>query len=93
MPWQKQAVISYQGMGAMLEQAKPALQAKCVAGSLNEEDCIAAREAYNNSVEIYKLLGNSVIIALDTDDDSIYKSMTQQLMILLTVINSFIEKE
>ena len=93
MPWQKQAIISYQTAGAVLTQSREVLKSHCADGVLDAEECGEAKEAYDFAVDIYKLMGNQVIIALDNSDDSIYKQLMKELSIALEALNKFVLKE
>ncbi len=93
MPWQKQAIISYQIAGATLQQSREVLKSHCADGVLTPEECDEAKEAYDTAVDIYNLLGNQVIIALDIGDDSIYKQLAAHLFEALEAVNKFVVKE
>jgi hypothetical protein len=90
MSWQKKTVITYETIGVTLEEAKPALIALCADGILDKADCIAAREAYNQAVTAYRAMGVTAMIALDTGDDTQYRSIALELSELLTVLNRFL---
>lgn len=89
MPWQKQTVISYQIMGETLQSSKTVLQELCLTGALSAEDCSTARTTYNQAVDIYKLLGNQALIAIDIGNDSVYKQLAAQLMQLLVILGEY----
>jgi hypothetical protein len=93
MPWQKQAIVSYQAAGAVLTQAREVLKGHCADGYLTPEQCGEARVAYDHAVDIYKLMGNQVIIALDVGEGSIYKALAEELALALEAVNAFIIKE
>jgi hypothetical protein len=90
IPKQTQIVITYQSMGIALEEAKPAILALCASGVLNETDCAEAKAAYNQAVTIYKTLGTMSNIAIDTDDDTGFRSLALKLQSMLVVINKFL---
>jgi hypothetical protein len=90
MSWQKRTVITYETIGVTLEEAKPALIVLCADGILDKADCIAAREAYNQAVTVYKTLGVAAMIAIDTGDDTQYRTLALELSELLTVLNRFL---
>ena len=90
MSWQKRTVITYETIGATLEEAKPALQALCLNGVLDEGDCTAAREAYNQAVTAYKAMGVAAVIAIDTGDDTQYRNLAKELSELLIILNEFL---
>ena len=90
MPWQKRTVVTYETIGATLEEAKPALIVLCADGTLDKADCIAAREAYNQAVTIYKAMGAAATIAIDTGDDSDYRNLAGELAELFIILNAFL---
>lgn len=92
MPWQKKAVVSYQSFGATLQTAKQTLFLSCSNGTLNSEDCKQAKAKYNEAVNVYKLMGNKIIILLDTDDEIIYQTMSFELLDLLSQLSVFTER-
>jgi hypothetical protein len=83
LPTETKVVMSYEGMGAILQTSKPILKAFCADGTLNPGDCIEARKAYNEAVTVYKFLGDIALMAIDTGDGSSYQLMTTRLMDLL----------
>jgi hypothetical protein len=89
MPTETKVVMSYEGMGAVLQTSKPILQAFCQDGTINPADCIEARKAYNEAVSIYKFLGDIALVAIDTGNDSSYQMMTTRLMDLLVKIQGY----
>ncbi len=89
MSWQKRTVFSYDAAGEVLKASKAILKGMCIDGTLNAEDCAAAKKAYNDAVGIYKLLGTTAILAIDTGDPGSYNQMQAQLMELLTQIADF----
>ena len=91
MPWQKQTLVSYQVMGETLKSSKVVLIELCLNGTLSEKDCSEARDAYNQAVDVYKVLGNQAIIAMDIGSDTIYKSMARHLMALLADLAKYQE--
>jgi hypothetical protein len=92
LPTETKVVMSYEGMGAVLETSKPILQAFCQDGTINPGDCIEARKAYNEAVSIYKFLGDIALVAIDTGDDSSYTMMVGRLMDLLIKIQEYTGK-
>ncbi len=92
MSWQQKATLSYRVAGAVLTQSREVLKSHCADGLLTPEECTEAKEAYDTAVDIYKLLGNQVIIALDIGNDSIYKQLLVELSIALEVVDTFIKK-
>lgn len=89
MSWQKRTMISYEAAGEVLQASQPILRAMCEDGTLSPEDCIAARKTYNDAVEIYKIMGNAAIIAMDTGEQSVYKDLNIRLMEILGQIAEF----
>ncbi len=86
----KQLVVTYQTMGATLEEAKPAILAYCSNGTLNKADCVKAKAAYNQAVTVYKTLGDAVDSSLVTGDDTRVSSLILQLQGLLVIVNQFL---
>ncbi len=93
MPWQKQTMVSYQLTGEILKSSKEALVSRCGLGTLSERDCAEAKMAYNHAVELYKMMGDTALVALDSEDQSIYRSMAEQLTEILKVVDLYIKKE
>ncbi len=89
MPIEKQVVISYEVMGETLKTAKPTMIGLCASGDISAEDCVNARNAYNEAVTLYKMLGEMAIVAVDTGDGSNYQELSLQLMALLTTIQTY----
>jgi hypothetical protein len=85
-------MISYEAAGEVLKTSKATLKTMCDAGAITAEDCAVAREAYNDAVDIYKIMGNTAIIAMDTGDSSVYKDLQVQLMELLNKLAKYIER-
>lgn len=90
MPWQKTALISYQTAGPVLFEAKVSLTGFCESGVLDEEQCAEAKEAYNTAVSVYKLMGNQLIIAMDSGDDSIYQTLSVELSTAIQILTAFV---
>jgi hypothetical protein len=89
MPVETQAVISYTSMGEVLNTAKPILQNLCNNGTLSIEDCEAAQIAYNEAVKVYHELAEVGKAVVDSGDDLEYRTMAQQLLDLLAVIQTY----
>ena len=90
MPAEKRVVVSYQATAEILRTSKATLKALCASGALDEEACIGAKRAYDEAVDIYKLLGNVAGLALDSGDDTAYQNMARRLMVLLDILNKYI---
>jgi hypothetical protein len=90
MPWQKTALISYQTAGPVLFEAKVSLKRFCDSGALDDEQCAEAKEAYNTAVSVYKLMGNQLIIAMDSGDDSIYQTLSVELSTAIQILTAFV---
>jgi hypothetical protein len=82
-------MISYEAAGEVLKASLPILKAMCADGTLNADDCAAAKKAYDDAVGIYKLLGTTAIMAIDTGDPGSYNRMQAQLTELLTQLADF----
>jgi len=89
MPRETKVVLTYESMGAVIGTALPTLQELCKTGAMSAEDCIEAKDLYNEAVSIYKFLGDGAIIAVDTGDESSYKIMAAKLMELLAQIQAY----
>jgi hypothetical protein len=81
--------MGYEGIGAVLKTAKPILMSFCYDGTLNPDDCVKARSAYNEAVSIYKFLGDIAMVVMDTGDDSSYQMMSVRLVTLITRIQNY----
>lgn len=88
-PPEKQVLISYEIMGAVLEDSKPVLISLCDSGTLSAEDCKKARAAYNKAVDVYKYLKKIAHSAIDTGDGSVYRVLSIELMDLITEIQFY----
>ncbi len=88
-PMETKVVLTYSSMGAVIESALPTLKKLCEAKTLSDEECAEAKKAYNEAVAIYKFLGDVAIVAVDTGDDSSYKTMATRLMGLLSQLQSY----
>lgn len=89
MSWQKRTMISYDAAGEVLNASKPILKTLCADGTLSGDECAEARDAYNDAVSLYKLLGTTAIMAIDTDNQGSYETMQDQLMVLLSELAEF----
>ncbi len=89
LPTETKVLMSYEGMGVVLQTSKPVMMALCADGTIKPDDCVEARKAYNEAVSIYKFLGDIALIAIDTGDDSGYRMMTTRLMDLLIKIQNY----
>jgi hypothetical protein len=87
---QKRTVVTYESIGVTLETAKPTLIALCAGGVLDEGDCIAAREAFNQAVTAYKAMGVAAAIAVDTGDDTQYRDLAMELSELFVILNKYL---
>lgn len=90
MPRVTKLLVSYQTMGATLEDAKPTILALCASGTLEEVDCAKAKKAYNQAVTVYKTLGDAVDSAVITGDDTRVRTLTLQLQNLLIIVSQFL---
>lgn len=68
--WQKRTMTSYQATGATLNKAKPILKTLIANGTLSAKEGVDAKQAYDDAVDIYKIMGTTAIIAIDVDDQS-----------------------
>ena len=68
--WQKRTMTSYQAAGATLNKAKPILKAMIANGTLSAKEGEDAKQAYDDAVDIYKIMGTTAIVAIDVDDQS-----------------------
>lgn len=87
--WQKQTMMSYQAAGEVLNASKPILKSLCADGTLSGDECAKAKKAYNDAVSLYKLLGTTAVMAIDTDNEGSYERMQAQLMELLTELADY----
>jgi hypothetical protein len=89
MSAKKTTMVSYESAGAVLDNALPVLKGFCANGTLNSADCASAKNAYNDAVSVYKLLGTAAIVAIDTGDNTSYLAMQARLSELLTQLTKF----
>jgi hypothetical protein len=82
-------MISYEAAGEVLKTSLPILKAMCADGTLNAGECQDAKKAYDEAVGIYKLLGTTAILAIDTGDPGSYQRMQAQLTELLNQVADF----
>jgi hypothetical protein len=92
MPWQKQAMVTYQSAGEVLEESRTVLKRYCETGVLSDLECAEAKAVYDMAVDIYVLLGNQVLIALDIGDDSVYDQLLVELSLALEQVSAFVNK-
>ncbi len=90
IPKETQIVITYQSMGTILEEAKPAILALCDNDVFSYNECSQAITAYNQAVTIYLTLGDLAAIGIDTGVDSGFHSMALELQALLLIVNNFL---
>ena len=89
IPVEKQVLMSYQGMGEVLNTSKPILKSLCDNGTINAEDCETARVAYNEAVKAYHALAPLAESVIDTGTDSEYRAAALALMEMLSVIQTY----
>jgi hypothetical protein len=88
---EKQTLLSYEAMGAILETTKPILISLCENEVLNSEDCQVARLIYNEAVQAYYELAEIAEKVIDTGIDNYYKEQTLSLMNMLNLLQMYTE--
>lgn len=86
---EKTALMSYESMGIALNTAKPIMKTLCESETLSKDDCVTAKEAYNQAVKIYHELSILATQVIDTGNDVDYQKGILELMRLITVISTY----
>lgn len=77
VPWQKQAVTSYEGLAIGMKTSFNIAKPLCDNGTLKAEDCIQIKDIYNQARLAYLTAGDTLALAIITEDavkqQTIYK--------------------